>query len=52
MNVVRPMRRYEVPGMTVALVREGETVWSGAYGYADVAEDRPMTSTGLPFEVS
>jgi len=42
-RAIRLMDRYEVPGMAIALVRGGETVWSGACGYADVAEGRPMT---------
>jgi CubicO group peptidase (beta-lactamase class C family) len=28
------MDRYEVPGVAIALLREGKTVWSQAYGYA------------------
>jgi CubicO group peptidase (beta-lactamase class C family) len=30
------MERYEVPGITIALIKNGQTVWSGAYGFADV----------------
>lgn len=37
------MEEYDVPGVAVALVREGELVWSNAYGYADITADRPMT---------
>jgi CubicO group peptidase (beta-lactamase class C family) len=37
------MDRYDVPGATLALVRRGAVVWSGAYGYADRAQQRQMT---------
>lgn len=37
------MARYDVPGAAVALVRDGESVWSGAYGYADVKDSRRVT---------
>jgi CubicO group peptidase (beta-lactamase class C family) len=38
------MERYEIPGTVVALIRGGETVWTAAYGVADRAEGRPMTT--------
>lgn len=31
----RLMKRYQVPGAAVALIEDGRTVWTGAYGYAD-----------------
>jgi len=37
------MERYQVPGAAVALVEEGRMVWSGAYGYADLAQGIKMT---------
>jgi len=39
----RLIERYDVPGMTIALVRGGELVWSGAYGSADLDQQREMT---------
>jgi CubicO group peptidase (beta-lactamase class C family) len=39
----RLMDRYDVPGATLALVQRGEVAWTGAYGYADRAQRRPMT---------
>jgi CubicO group peptidase (beta-lactamase class C family) len=37
------MERYQVPGAAVALVEEGRMVWSGGYGYADLAQGIKMT---------
>ena len=37
------LARYDVPGVSVALIQDGELVWSGAYGVADVANGRPLT---------
>ena len=38
------MKKYGIPGVCAALVRDGEPVWSRAYGYADVESDRMMTA--------
>jgi CubicO group peptidase (beta-lactamase class C family) len=37
------MERFSIPGVSVALVDEGEVVWSKAYGTAHAAGNRPMT---------
>jgi len=37
------MDRYAVPGASIAIVEEGEVVWTAAYGLADVEDARPMT---------
>lgn len=36
------MDTHDVPGVAVALVREGNLVWSGAFGHADIAGQRQM----------
>ncbi|MDI6698287.1 MAG: serine hydrolase domain-containing protein [Candidatus Saccharicenans sp.] len=41
--VPRLLKRHGVPGASLSLVRAGELVWSGAYGYADLEHQRPMT---------
>lgn len=41
------MDRYDIPGVAIALVEDGRMVWAGAYGYADVAEGRPMTTRAV-----
>jgi CubicO group peptidase (beta-lactamase class C family) len=37
------MDRYGVPGVSMALIRGGEPVWSGAYGYASLESGTRMT---------
>ena len=37
------MERYGIPGVAIALIREGKTVWTAAYGLADPANGTPMT---------
>jgi CubicO group peptidase (beta-lactamase class C family) len=37
------MTRYSIPGVSIALVQRGETIWTAAYGYADPERGRPMT---------
>ena len=41
--IPRLMNEYDVPGVSIALIRGGELVWSSAYGYADNEHDRKMT---------
>ncbi|AKA34285.1 serine hydrolase domain-containing protein [Flagellimonas lutaonensis] len=35
---------YDIPGAKIALVQKGETVWTKAYGYADLKNGRKMTT--------
>ncbi len=37
------MRKYAIPGVSMALIQDGELVWSEAYGYADLTQEREMT---------
>jgi CubicO group peptidase (beta-lactamase class C family) len=37
------MQDYEIPGLSIALIEEGETVWRQAYGYADLSTGRELT---------
>ena len=41
-RIPKYQRRYNVPGVSIALIHDGELVWSGAYGYADLEEKRKM----------
>ncbi len=42
-RVPEMMEEMGVPGAALALVRDGDLVWSGAYGYADPVARREMT---------
>ncbi|MGI6662367.1 MAG: serine hydrolase domain-containing protein [Bacillota bacterium] len=37
------MQMYEIPGCSIALVNDGEIVWTEAYGYANVESGRALT---------
>jgi CubicO group peptidase (beta-lactamase class C family) len=37
------MENYAIPGVTIALIKRGELVWSEAYGYADLEKGQKMT---------
>ncbi len=37
------MESYNIPGVAIALVEDGETAWVKAYGYADLEEGRILT---------
>ena len=38
------MKAYDIPGTNIALVKEGKTIWTKAYGYADLETGRKMTT--------
>lgn len=38
------MERYDVPGVSVAVIREGIIVWSDGFGFSDQEGQTPMTS--------
>lgn len=42
-EVPRLMEAGEVPGLSAALVMNGELVWTGAFGVADAATGKPVT---------
>lgn len=37
------MQGYDIPGVGMLLVRERQVIWSGAFGYADREQQRPLT---------
>lgn len=37
------MKQYNIPGCNIALVKDGEIVWTQGFGYADVASSRALT---------
>lgn len=38
------MGAYDIPGANIALVKGGKTIWTKAYGYADLEAGRKMTT--------
>lgn len=38
------MKDYNIPGVSIALIQKGETIWAKAYGYADLEQGRKMTA--------
>jgi CubicO group peptidase (beta-lactamase class C family) len=38
------MANYKIPGVSIAILKEGKTVWMNAYGYASIEEKREMTT--------
>lgn len=38
------MKDYQIPGLNIALIKEGNLSWIKAYGYADLSENREMTT--------
>lgn len=34
---------YNVPGLCIAIIKKGEHVWSNAYGYADLQQNKKMS---------
>lgn len=42
--VATSMRRYDVPGVAVALVYGGTVAWTKAFGFADLERAEPMTT--------
>lgn len=46
-SVGTAMRRYRVPGVAVAVVRDGEVAWMRAYGFADLEGAEPMDLDAL-----
>ncbi|RFZ91778.1 serine hydrolase [Mucilaginibacter conchicola] len=41
------MAHYKVNGVSIAVIRNYKVEWAKAYGYADVAEKRPVTTSTL-----
>lgn len=39
-----PASYARIPGVSIAIVENGELAWAGAYSYADLSAERPMTT--------
>ncbi|BFN37523.1 serine hydrolase domain-containing protein [Fidelibacter multiformis] len=46
-RIPEEMEKYEIPGLCIALVRNHQVVWTGAYGLADREQEIPMTTDAL-----
>lgn len=44
-------RELAIPGMSAAIVKDQELIWSRGFGYADVEARRPATA-GTPYEIA
>jgi CubicO group peptidase (beta-lactamase class C family) len=42
-NIEERLRELGIPGVSIALLANGEIEWARAYGMADSSENRPMT---------
>lgn len=40
----RVFRRFRVPGVGIAILREGRLAWAGGFGYADLEKETPVTA--------
>lgn len=41
--ILNQAERFHIPGIVACVVKGKEVVWSGAYGYADIEQERAMT---------
>jgi CubicO group peptidase (beta-lactamase class C family) len=41
------MNREYIPGLSACIVRHDSIIWRGAFGYANIAENRPVTDSTL-----
>ncbi len=46
-NLFSRMQELHVPGVSIAFFENGQIAWAKAYGYADVANHRPLTTDTL-----
>ena len=38
------MAELNIPGVSIAVAKDGELIWSKAYGFADIEENKPMNT--------
>ncbi len=50
-NIVEKMRQYHVPGISVAVIHNGNVHWSNSYGTTDLQTKDPVTHETL-FQVA
>ncbi len=47
LNIRDRMKHYNVPGVSVAFFDQGQILWTRTYGFADVANQKPVTTATL-----
>lgn len=47
MNLIERMAYHQVPAVSIALIDQGRVAWVRAYGLADIASQRPVTTRTL-----
>ncbi len=43
-KLLAAMEKYNIVGLSAAVVRDDKIIWSGGYGWADLSTSRPVTS--------
>ncbi|MBL7810272.1 MAG: beta-lactamase family protein, partial [Saprospiraceae bacterium] len=46
-TIAEQMAKYKVNGMSIAVIHNYQIAWAKGYGWADVAEQKPMTTETL-----
>ena len=46
-NLAERMKKYNINGVSIAVVHNYQIEWARGYGFADVSENRPVTETTL-----
>ena len=41
------MKKFAVPGLSIAVIQDGRIVWAKGYGLADIEANKPVTATTL-----
>ncbi len=43
--IIATMDQYHIPGVSACIIREGDVYWTGAYGYANIEQNQPVTDS-------
>ena len=43
-NIEKRLKELGIPGVSIAVIHKGQIEWAKGYGFADVSENRPVTS--------
>ncbi len=46
-SIEERLEDLDIPGVSIAIIQDGELAWAKGYGMADVAENRPVTTETL-----